>query len=272
MQDLNVLHKEIKILPLSGKTAFVTGAAGHLGLSISQKLSELGAELVLTDHPGASLNELKKFLKRTNRKHVFIPCDLLSEKSRTQLIKKIIKEKTSLNCLINNASLVGSSKIKGWSAKFQNQSLNAWREAFEINLTAPFQFCRDLLPLLKKGNGANIINITSIYGETAPDWRIYKGTNLGNPAAYAVSKAGLAHLTRWLATTLAPQIRVNAIAPGGIKRSQPARFVQNYISKTPLHRMAQEKDMMGVIELLATDSSSYITGQVIRIDGGWTTW
>jgi len=79
-------------------------------------------------------------------------------------------------------------------------------------------------------------------------------------------------MTRWLATTLAPQIRVNAIAPGGIKRSQPMRFIKNYIYRTPLHRMAHETDMMGAIELLATDSSSYITGQVIRIDGGWTTW
>jgi NAD(P)-dependent dehydrogenase (short-subunit alcohol dehydrogenase family) len=272
MQDSNGSHKMLEKLPLLGRTAFVTGAAGKLGLSISQKLSELGAELILTDHPGASIKELRKILNLTNNKHVFLPCDLSSEKNRNKLIKQIKNEKSSLNCLINNASIVGSSKLKGWSVDFQKQSLNAWRKAFEINLTAPFQFCRDFLPLLKKGKGANIINITSIYGETAPDWRIYRGTNLGNPAAYALSKAGLAHMTRWLATTLAPQIRVNAIAPGGIKRSQPMHFIKNYIFRTPLHRMAHETDIMGAIELLATDSSSYITGQVIKIDGGWTSW
>ena len=98
---------------------------------------------------------------------------------------------------------------------------------------------------------------------------MYEGTSLGNPAAYGVSKGGLIQLTRWLSTTLAPNVRVNAISPGGIFRNQPDEFVKRYSSRTPLKRMATENDFRGAIAFLATDMSRYVTGQVISVDGGW---
>ena len=95
---------------------------------------------------------------------------------------------------------------------------------------------------------------------------------MGNPAGYAASKGGLIQLTRWLSTTLAPDIRVNSISPGGVYRSQSDKFVKKYIQKTPLKRMATEEDLKGGIIYLASDLSSYVTGQNIFIDGGWTAW
>lgn len=95
---------------------------------------------------------------------------------------------------------------------------------------------------------------------------------MGNPAAYAASKGGLLQLTRWLATTLAPHIRVNAISPGGVIRNQPEQFLHRYISKTPLARMATEDDFRGAIAYLATNMSRYVTGQTLRVDGGWSVW
>jgi NAD(P)-dependent dehydrogenase (short-subunit alcohol dehydrogenase family) len=92
---------------------------------------------------------------------------------------------------------------------------------------------------------------------------------MGNPAAYAVSKGGLIQLTRWLATTLAPNIRVNAISPGGIFRDQDQQFVEKYSKETALGRMATEEDLQGLLAFLATELSSYVTGQVIQVDGGW---
>jgi len=95
---------------------------------------------------------------------------------------------------------------------------------------------------------------------------------MANPAAYAASKGGLLQLTRWLATTLAPKIRVNAISPGGIARNQPSSFVERYEARTPLGRMATEDDFRGAIAYLASDMSAYVTGQNLRVDGGWGSW
>ena len=126
--------------------------------------------------------------------------------------------------------------------------------------------------MLKAAEGASIINIASIYGMYGPDWRLYEGTSMGNPAAYGASKGGLIQLTRWLATTIAPSVRVNAISPGGVFRNQPEAFVQRYEAKTPLGRMATEDDFIGIIAFLASDLSKYVTGQNHLVDGGWGIW
>jgi len=128
-----------------------------------------------------------------------------------------------------------------------------------------------LSTLLRESHG-NIINIGSIYGEYAPDWSLYEGTTMSNPAAYGAAKGGLIQLTKWLATTLAPDVRVNSISPGGIERGQAKKFVDRYKSRTPLKRMACEDDFRGVIAFLASNMSSYVTGQNIRVDGGWGIW
>jgi len=95
---------------------------------------------------------------------------------------------------------------------------------------------------------------------------------MGNPAAYAASKGGLIQLTRWLATTLAPAVRVNSVSPGGVARGQSEDFIKRYVSRTPLGRMATEEDLKGIVALLASDASAYITGQNIMVDGGWSAW
>jgi len=174
--------------------------------------------------------------------------------------------------LVKNAAFVGTSNLQGWNTAFEAQSLETWRRALEVNLTAPFHLSQGLSPLLRRSKGANILNITSIYAEQGPDWRLYEGTSMGNPAAYGVSKAGLTQLTRWLATTLAPNVRVNALAPGGVSRGQPESFTKRYLEKTPLKRMAVEEDFKGFVALLTSDLSCYTTGQVIYVDGGWQVW
>ena len=105
-----------------------------------------------------------------------------------------------------------------------------------------------------------------------PDWNLYEGTTMGNPGAYAASKGGLIQLTKWLATTVAPKVRVNAISPGGIFRNQPEKFVAKYTAKTPMGRMGVEDDFRGAIAYLASDLSSYVTGQNIAVDGGFGAW
>ena len=117
-----------------------------------------------------------------------------------------------------------------------------------------------------------VINVISIYGMVGPNMGLYAGTSMGNPAAYAASKGGLLQFTRWLASVLAPHVRVNSITPGGVSRNQAPAFVERYQLLTPLGRLATEEDFKGAVAFLASDLSAYVTGHNLVVDGGWTVW
>jgi NAD(P)-dependent dehydrogenase (short-subunit alcohol dehydrogenase family) len=258
---------------LTDRRALVTGATGNLGRVFCETLAELGADLILVDVPGSDFGSLEASLIEKWKVEVEIfPCDLEVQEQRGNLLAGIRQSKRGLNILINNAAFVGSSSLVGWNVPFDEQNISSWSRALEVNLTAIFEITQGLIPIMKQSLGANIINVASIYGIYAPDWRLYQETGMSNPAAYAVSKGGLIQFTRWLSTTVSPSIRVNAIAPGGILRGQPVNFVDRYNSKVPLGRMATEEDFKGVLAFLSSDLSSYVTGQILQVDGGWGTW
>ena len=262
-----------KMMSLRGRRALITGAAGKLGAVIADTLAELGADLILIDRPGSDLVTLEKQLRENWESNVCqFECDLEDESQRLKLFDVVQGDGLSLNMLVNNAAFVGDSKLEGWITSFEDQSLETWRRAMEVNLTSAFHLSQLFSSLLKVSVGGNILNIASIYGEYGPDWSLYEGTQMGNPAAYAASKGGLIQLARWLATTVAPDVRVNTISPGGIYRNQDSIFVDRYIARTPLRRMAKEDDFRGVVAFLASDLSSYVTGQNIAVDGGWGVW
>ena len=258
---------------LKGRQALITGAAGGLGQIFAETLAELGADLILVDLHGTDLDNLAKRVAKgwgISVKNIY--CDLENQDQRSALIKQVTNLKGDLNILVNNAALVGSSDLKGWNVPFEEQSIDTWRRATEINLTAVFDLCQGLLPLMKNAMGANIVNIASIYGSYGPDWSLYKDTEMGNPAAYAATKGGLIQFTRWLATTISPAVRVNAISPGGVLRNQPKSFQNRYASKVPLARMASEQDFKGALAYLSSDLSAYVTGHILEVNGGWGAW
>jgi NAD(P)-dependent dehydrogenase (short-subunit alcohol dehydrogenase family) len=258
---------------LNGRRALITGATGGLGKVMAETLAELGADLVLVDRPGSNFqDQIEALTQQWGIKIQHQHCDLEQQEQRAELMDWLKSSGQGLNILINNAAFVGTSDLQGWAVPFEEQTVETWRRALEVNLTAIFDLCQGLTPLLKAAEGASIINIASIYGTYGPDWRLYEGTNMSNPAAYGASKGGLIQFTRWLATTIAPNTRVNAISPGGVFRNQPEAFVQRYEAKTPLGRMATEDDFRGVVAYLATDMSNYVTGQALQVDGGWGVW
>lgn len=258
---------------LSGRRAIITGATGGLGKFFADTLAELGADLILVDLPSSDFQTLSKSLIKDWGVNVEShPCDLEVQSQRTDLIEKLMSSGLGLNILVNNAALVGTSDLPGWNVPFEDQSIDTWRRAMEVNLTAVFDLSRGLAPLLKSSKNGSIVNIASIYGIYGPDWSLYEGTGMNNPAAYGASKGGLIQLTRWLATTIAPEVRVNAISPGGIFKNQPEEFVKRYEDKTPLGRMANAEDFRGALAYLTSDLSKYVTGQVLQVDGGWGTW
>jgi len=262
-----------KTLDLTGRNILITGGAGFLGRQVAEALIERGASIVILDRPGRSLIDcVRSFGAKYKENFSFIECDLESECSRNSALEKIREDRLRLDSLINNAAFCGSEKLSGWASTIENQSLETWRRALEVNITAPFHFCRELAPTLAESSNGSIVNIASIYGEVGPDWGLYQGLDMGNPAAYAVSKGGLIQLTRWLATTLAPSVRVNAVSPGGLYRGQSEVFVERYCRKTPLNRMGVESDIVGAIFFLVSEMSVYCTGQVYTVDGGFTCW
>jgi NAD(P)-dependent dehydrogenase (short-subunit alcohol dehydrogenase family) len=260
-------------IDFTGKNLIVLGAAGHLGRHLCARLVSLGANLVLIDKNEFGLEELKSSLSASTSSNIkTIRCDLEDARHRTEVFSDLIKLYSEVHGLINCASFVGDSKLPGWNVAFENQSIDTWRRAIEVNLTSIFEICQILTPSLKRTKGASIVNIASIYGEKGPRWDLYAGTSLGNPAAYAVSKGGLIQFTRWLATTLAPTVRVNSVIAGGIERDQPDDFKSKYCKDVPLGRMATETDLIGPITFLLSSASSYITGEALHVDGGRGIW
>ncbi|MBT6733840.1 MAG: SDR family oxidoreductase [Gammaproteobacteria bacterium] len=265
------MNIKIENLNLSKKTSIITGGAGHLGMCIADKLSLCGSNLILIDLDEKSLNKAKKKLEKKNRIKVrTFPLDLTNKKERIDCIKLIKKEYKVIDIMVNSIGMVGTDNMKGWNESFENQCYDAWNKAIDTNLTSIFFLIQGIYKIMKKSKNASIINVSSIYGVNAPDWDLYKGTAINNPAAYSVSKAGLIYMTKWLASTLAPNIRVNAVSPGGIERSQEKYFIKKYNKKTLLNRMATESDVSEPVLFLASNMSSYITGQNLIIDGGWT--
>jgi NAD(P)-dependent dehydrogenase (short-subunit alcohol dehydrogenase family) len=268
MRTLNDLQN------LGGRMALITGGAGHLGRTIAATLLELGATVALVDRDADSLARAVETLGNavSDAQVTTYQTDLESESARIDLFNAHAAQFGRLDILVNNAGFVGDSNLQGWAVDFESQSIETWRRALEVNLTAPFHLAQLFAPLLRANGKGSVINISSIYGMVGPDLSLYEGTAMGNPAAYAASKGGLLQLTRWLSTVMAPATRVNAITPGGLARGQAESFATRYVAKTPLGRMGSEEDFMGAIAFLASDASAWVTGQNIVVDGGWTSW
>ena len=262
-----------EMMSLDGRVAVVTGGAGHIGRAIAGGLAELGATIALVDIAASAGKEAAAKLRESWPVKVeMFDCDFEQGAAVADLPRRVREAFGGIDIIVNCAAFVGTSGLEGWAVPFEQQSDATWRRALEVNLTAPFILIQAAAEDLAKSGHGSVINFSSIYGLGGPDWRLYEGTSLGNPAAYAASKGGLIQMTRWLATTLAPKVRVNAVAPGGVFRATPEPFLSRYVARTPLARMAREDDMKGAVAYLASDLSAYVTGQCIAVDGGWTAW
>ena len=257
---------------LSGQLALITGGAGHIGRAIASGLAERGCNLCLLDLPESNAEDAARQLSdEWGVKVIALHVDLESEDERSQVPTMLRTHFDRLDILINNAAFYPREKLEGWVAALEDQKLDVMRRCIEVNLTAGFHLSQLLIGQLRQGGG-RIINIGSIYGVLGPDMSLYGNTGMGNPAAYAMSKGGLVQLSRWMATTMAPDVRVNCLCLGGVARNQQDDFVQRYLTRTPLGRMATEEDFKGAVAFLVSDLSAYLTGQVIMVDGGWSAW
>lgn len=239
------------IFSLKDKVIIITGGGGFLGRHYIEALEEFGARVVNFD------------IKSNPR------VDITDKRSVESAVGEVIKKYKKIDVLINNAAL----KTDSFYDDFEKFPLEDWEKVMKVNLTAMFIMAQAVVPFIKKQKSGSIINVSSIYGVVGPDFNIYGKTGRTTPAVYSASKAGVLGFTRYLAAYLGKyNIRVNSITPGGVFNNQPEEFVKNYSKKTPLGRMAQPSDLIGTMIFLASDSSSYMSGQNLIIDGGWTAW
>lgn len=262
------MRKLEELCRLDGRVALVTGGEGHIGSAICDALEEWGATVVSADK--APERGERRSDSATDR--LYRSVDLANPDAAAGLVEDVLGETQRLDILVHSAAFVGTTDRPGWNVPFSEQSPEIWDEALRVNLTAAFALAQAARPALSESGRGSVVLVSSIYGMVGPDLRLYDGTAMNNIAAYAASKGGVLQLTRYLATVLAPAVRVNALTPGGVWRGQPDTFVERYVERTPMGRMASEEDLKGAAAYLASDLSAYVTGQNLVVDGGWTAW
>lgn len=260
------------IFNLKGKTSIVTGGYGHLGRGMVEALLSCGSNVIVA---GRSKEKFKNtFGKNSNSKLHFYEIDIMSSDSIENCFSQIYKTFNSIDVLINNAhSAKGNSQ--------ENMSDEDWNYTMEGVVGSVHKSIRAIIPYMKKQNFGKIINITSMYGIVSPDFKnLYKGDNCEkytNPPHYGAAKAAMIQLTKYYAVLLGEHnICVNAVAPGPFPhesiQSENPEFIRRLKSKTPLNKIGKPKDLNGVVALLSSSASDFMTGQIIQVDGGWTIW
>jgi len=257
---------------LDDRVVIVTGGAGFIGRVACAGLAEQGAHVVVVDRDQAACDAVAAEISAAGGSASGLAVDLEQEAEVVAIAARVLDEHDRIDALVQLAALVSAEPLPGWTTAVAQQGTETWRRAMEVNLTAAFVLARECAPALEASGHGSMVLVGSTYGLVGPDWRIYDGTDMGNAAGYAASKGGIIQLTRWLATTLAPGVRVNTLTPGGVERGQPASFVEAYRERTPLARMAVEEDYKGAIVYLVSDLSRYVTGHNLVVDGGWTAW
>lgn len=259
---------------LDGKVALVTGGGGILGQRFSLGLSEAGANVVVVD---VNLDAAKTVAESLPTSSLAVQCDVANPESVKACIDEVVNYFGHIDVLLNNAA-TKTGDVRAFFAPFEEYSIDVWREVMSVNIDGMFLMAQAVgKQMLQQGCGS-IIQTASIYGESGPDNRIYEGSEylggpINTPAVYSASKAAVIGLTKWLATHWAENsIRTNCLVPGGVSSGQNSIFSEKYSQRVPLRRMASADEMVPMILYLASDASSYVTGQVMNVDGGLSTW
>ena len=270
--------KSSELFSLANKVVVVTGGAGLLGQVFCQALVDVGAHVAIVDLDLASAETAaKKINKSDAQKVVAFESDITSPESVTQMVANVVKQLGRIDVLVNNAASKGSS-LDAFFESFEDYSLKTWREVMSVNIDGLFLVAQAVGKQMKKQGGGSIIQTSSIYGVVAPDQRIYEGSEyngraINTPAVYSASKAAVNGLTSYLSTYWASsKIRVNSLTPGGIASGQNGEFNKKYSNRVPLGRMGEASELVGALIYLASDASSYVTGQNLIVDGGLSAW
>ena len=265
---------------MDGRRAVVTGAAGLLGREFVAGLLDAGAHVAMLDAREEALAQTLQWLpaEQRARASTFV-CDITNEQAVATTVSAIA-EAGEIHALVNSAAIdpkfePDASGAYADDGRFPTYSLDNWMRSLQVNLTGTFLLTKAVCREMEKtGNGA-VVMISSTYGLTGPDQRIYErsdgGRRFWKPVDYSATKAGVLGLSRAIAAYYrGTKIRVNALTPGGAYNGHDPEFTRNYSDRTILGRMAEPAEYRAAIVFLCSDASSYMTGSNLVIDGGWS--
>jgi gluconate 5-dehydrogenase len=259
---------------LKGKVALVTGAALGLGRSFARTLAEAGADLAIADINEDRLDETGSMLKKSGGRVISIVADVSNPSDVVRMVDEVVSSLGQLDIAVNNAGIVHKPY------PFHETPLEEWDRLMAINLTGVFVCMQQELNVMLKGQQGVIINISSILGVRG------LASEFMPKVSYIAAKHAVNGLTKQAALEYAGEgIRVNGIAPGWFEGTDLARErladkgadfykerTQKILDATPMKRRGQVEELNGLLLYLASDASSYVTGQTFVVDGGWTVW
>jgi len=257
---------------LSGKVAVITGGCSGLGLDMARALAEYGCALALTSRDGEKAKETaRKLHEETGAKAQGFSLDQRNAADCQRAFDEIVCAFGRVDILINNAG--GGSGVG--ECNFLERDPANIQNMIDTNLTGALFCSQAACRCMAKQKSGAIINLGSIAGVVGRNRDMYHQANkMEQPVEYAAAKAGVIGMTRDLAAFMAPYgVRVNCISPGGFDKGELTQaFIDGYSARTPMGRMGQmHSDLLGVVVFLASDAASYVTGQNLVVDGGFTT-
>jgi NAD(P)-dependent dehydrogenase (short-subunit alcohol dehydrogenase family) len=257
-----------ELFDLTGRVALVTGATGHLGRSMAAALAEAGATVVAASRDERRANELAKMLPSPQRqRHLGVALDQMKCEEAASAFDRAADSTGGVDILVNAAH---DPLADDWTTVSAEQFNNQLAHA-----TAYFLLARKLRDhAVARGKPASIVMLGSMYGVVGSYPDSYAGVGPANPVAYQTLKGGILQMTRHLAVYWAKdRVRVNCLSPGPFPRdTMPAELRDRLASKSPTGRLGAPQELKGAVILLASDAGSYITGQNVIVDGGWTAW
>lgn len=257
------------LFDLTGRVAIITGGAGLLGRQHAEAIAAFGGIPVIWDINYRVANEVAKSVGG-----LAFECDVTHPDNIHITMLNTLSATDHIDVLVNNVSCNANIEALGQFSRLENFPYMNWETDLKLGLTSAF-LCSKIIGghMAKRGSGV-IVNIASDLSVIAPDQRLYRKEGLEEdeqpvkPISYSVVKHGLIGMTRYLAAYWAGKVRVNALSPGGVYNGQPDDFVKHLSNLIPMGRMANVSEMAGALIFLCSDSSSYVTGQNILIDGG----
>ena len=255
---------------LEGKVIIISGGMGLIGRAFTEACAQYGASVVVADIEKMKPEEHSdKLNHRFPGKILGVTVDAGKRKDVEALKQKTIEKFGRIDGLVN----CHQNKTAKFFAKIEEYEDNDWDAVVETNLKGTYLTCQIIGSYMAEQGSGSIVNMPSTYSVVAPNQNLYKGTSLGCPAAYSASKGGVMALSQYLSTYWADKgVRVNQITPHGVWNNHEEKFEENFSKFSPMKRMSYNHEVAGALVFLLSEASSYVTGDNIRVDGGWTAW